>query len=148
MLNVTLVPNREFLTAQAASQKMFVMLKLQPNLEISQTHPATNFVFLIDTSGSMCEVVLGETTPTGKIYEMDGQTYQQVTGGKSKIDVVIESLIALINSNKLTENDRIENIATKTLGNPNLWWQIMDINPDVLDPFTLKPGLQLRIPRE
>jgi hypothetical protein len=49
---------------------------------------------------------------------------------------------------EVTEHDRIENIATKTLGNPNLWWQIMDINPDVLDPFTLKPGLQLRIPRE
>jgi nucleoid-associated protein YgaU len=49
---------------------------------------------------------------------------------------------------EVTENDRIENIATKTIGNPNLWWQIMDINPDVLDPFTLKPGLKLRIPRE
>lgn len=49
---------------------------------------------------------------------------------------------------EVTENDRIENIATKTLGKPHLWWQIMDINPDVLNPFELKPGLQLRIPRE
>ncbi len=107
MLNVTLVPNREFLTAQAATQKVFAMLKLRPNLEVSQTRPATNFVFLIDTSGSMYEVVLGKSIATGKVYEMDGQTYQQVTGGKSKIDVVTESLIALINSNKLGQNDRI-----------------------------------------
>ena len=49
---------------------------------------------------------------------------------------------------EVTENDRIENIAAKTLGKPHLWWQIMDINPDVLNPFELKPGLQLRIPRE
>ena len=49
---------------------------------------------------------------------------------------------------EVTENDRIENIATKTLGKPHLWWQIMDINPEVLNPFELRPGLQLRIPRE
>ena len=49
---------------------------------------------------------------------------------------------------EVTENDRIENIATKTIGDPNLWWQIMDINPEVINPFELKPGLQIRIPRE
>jgi hypothetical protein len=49
---------------------------------------------------------------------------------------------------EVTENDRIENIATKTMGDPDLWWQIMDINPEVLNPFNLEPGLQLRIPRE
>jgi hypothetical protein len=49
---------------------------------------------------------------------------------------------------EVTENDRIEGIATKTLGRPHLWWQIMDINPEVLNPFSLTPGLQLRIPRE
>ena len=47
----------------------------------------------------------------------------------------------------MNEN-RIEEIAGKTLGKPHLWWQIMDINPDVLNPFELTPGLQLRIPRE
>lgn len=49
---------------------------------------------------------------------------------------------------EVTENDRIENIAARTIGDPNLWWQIMDINPEVLNPFELEPGLQLRIPRE
>jgi len=107
MLNVTIVPNREFLTSQTAPQKMFVMLKLRPNKEASLARPATNFVFLIDTSGSMYEVVLGESVRTGKVYQMDGQTYHQVTGGKSKIDLVVESLKALINSQQLGINDRI-----------------------------------------
>ena len=49
---------------------------------------------------------------------------------------------------EVTENDRIEGIATITLGNPHLWWQIMDINPEVLNPFELYPGQQIRIPRE
>lgn len=49
---------------------------------------------------------------------------------------------------EVTENDRIENIAAKTIGNPYLWWQIMDINPEVLNPFELLPGMQLRIPHE
>lgn len=49
---------------------------------------------------------------------------------------------------EVTENDRIENIAANKLGNPTLWWQIMDINPEVLNPFNITPGTQLRIPRE
>ncbi len=104
---MTIVPNREFLAAQIASQKMFVMLKLRPNKDISQSRPATNFVFLIDTSGSMYEVVSGETTSTGKVYQVDGKTYQQVKGGKSKMDIVIESLKALLESNRLEQSDRI-----------------------------------------
>lgn len=49
---------------------------------------------------------------------------------------------------EVTENDRIENIATKRLGKPELWWQIMDINPEIIDPFNIAPGTSLRIPRE
>lgn len=49
---------------------------------------------------------------------------------------------------QVTENDRIENIAANTLGNPHLWWKIMDINQEVLNPFDLKPGIQLRIPHD
>lgn len=49
---------------------------------------------------------------------------------------------------EVNENDRIENIAANTLGNPNLWWKIMDINPEVLNPFDLTPGVQLRIPND
>jgi nucleoid-associated protein YgaU len=49
---------------------------------------------------------------------------------------------------EVTEIDRIENIAVKFLGNPELWWQIMDINPEILNPFEIPPGTLLRIPNE
>ena len=48
----------------------------------------------------------------------------------------------------VTEIDRIENIAVQTLGNPELWWQIMDINPEILNPFEIPAGTELRIPNE
>jgi len=44
------------------------------------------------------------------------------------------------------ETDRLDNLATKYLGNPSMWWEIMDINPEILNPFSITPGTQLRIP--
>ena len=49
---------------------------------------------------------------------------------------------------EVTEIDRIENIAVKFLGNPEMWWQIMDINPEILNPFEIPLGTLLRIPNE
>ena len=48
---------------------------------------------------------------------------------------------------EVNEMDTIQGIATETLGNPELWWQIMDVNPELINPFELQPGVQLRIPR-
>lgn len=45
------------------------------------------------------------------------------------------------------ETDRIDDIALQFLGKADLWWQIMDLNPEILDPFNITPGTQLRIPR-
>lgn len=45
------------------------------------------------------------------------------------------------------ETDRIDDIAVQFLGKADLWWQIMDINPEILDPFNIAPGTQVRIPR-
>jgi nucleoid-associated protein YgaU len=45
-----------------------------------------------------------------------------------------------------TSEDRIDLIASEFLGSPNLWWKIMDINPEVVNPFTINPGTVLRIP--
>jgi hypothetical protein len=49
---------------------------------------------------------------------------------------------------EVTEIDRIEHIAAKTIGDPSLWWKIMDINPEVINPFEIPVGTQLRIPNE
>jgi Ca-activated chloride channel homolog len=85
MLNVNITPHREFLPADTAAQILFVMLKLRPTKEASQSRPPTAFTFAIDTSGSM---------------------YGEV-GGITKIEIVIKSLIALVRSGKLTQNDSI-----------------------------------------
>lgn len=45
------------------------------------------------------------------------------------------------------ETDRMDDIATQFLGKPELWWQIMDINPEIIDPFNIAPGTLIRIPR-
>ena len=47
---------------------------------------------------------------------------------------------------EVNEVDRIENIATKFLGNPSFWWKIMDFNPEIINPFDIPPGTLLRIP--
>jgi hypothetical protein len=49
---------------------------------------------------------------------------------------------------QVDEIDRIENLATIFLGKPELWWTIMDINPEVLNPFDIKPGTMIRIPHD
>jgi len=49
---------------------------------------------------------------------------------------------------EVKEVDRIEDIAVRYLGNPSLWWKIMDLNPEVLDPFNITPGTLLRIPND
>lgn len=107
MLNISVVPHREFLSANAPEQKLFMMLKLKPNQEIANTRPSTSFTFLIDTSGSMYEVVAGNPQKTGQTINIDGKQYNQVTGGKTKLDVVIESLQGLIKSGRLSESDRV-----------------------------------------
>jgi nucleoid-associated protein YgaU len=46
------------------------------------------------------------------------------------------------------ETDRLDRIALRFLGASTLWWQIMDINPEIIDPLTIVPGTVLRIPNE
>jgi Ca-activated chloride channel family protein len=84
-LNVSITPHREFLPADTNAQKLFLMLKLRPTKDVAESRPPTTFAFLIDTSGSMYEAV----------------------SGKPKIDIVIESLLALVRSGKLGASDRI-----------------------------------------
>jgi Ca-activated chloride channel family protein len=107
MLNVTITPHREFLPANAAGQKLFLMLKMRPTKEAASVNPSTAFVLAIDTSGSMDEVVTGDIESTGEITEIDGKSWEIVRGGKTKRDIVIESLSYLLDSGKLRDRDRV-----------------------------------------
>jgi hypothetical protein len=44
------------------------------------------------------------------------------------------------------QGDRIDAVANVLLGSPSFWWKIMDINPEVIDPFDIAVGTALRIP--
>jgi prophage DNA circulation protein len=44
------------------------------------------------------------------------------------------------------ETDRLDNLAARYMGDPSMWWEILDINPEILDPTSIPAGTQLRIP--
>jgi len=45
------------------------------------------------------------------------------------------------------EGDRIDLVANQFLGDPALWWYLMDANPNILDALSITPGTRLRVPR-
>lgn len=45
------------------------------------------------------------------------------------------------------EGDRIDVVASKFSGKPRYWEQIMDVNPEISNPFTIAPGTSIRIPK-
>lgn len=44
------------------------------------------------------------------------------------------------------QGDRLDKLASKYLGNSSMWWKILDINPEIVNPQDINPGTQLRIP--
>ncbi|QEG25721.1 von Willebrand factor type A domain protein [Gemmata obscuriglobus] len=54
--------------------------------------PRCPCVLLIDTSGSMAEVVSGTGRDLGRTAQVDGKTYRVVSGGTTRIDLVNEGL--------------------------------------------------------
>lgn len=44
------------------------------------------------------------------------------------------------------ENDNIWDIAFRELGSSRDWFKIMDVNPTILNPFTIDVGTELIIP--
>lgn len=44
------------------------------------------------------------------------------------------------------EGDRIDTVAFNLYNDPEMWWTIMDANPEIIDPQNIAPGTNLRIP--
>ena len=80
----------------------------------------------------------------------DGLFLQAVDArtGKSQITVFREFPSANISAHYYSwvEGDRIEVVASKLFGNSDMWWSIMDVNPDIIDPQNIAPGTSVRIP--
>ncbi|OYQ65078.1 hypothetical protein B9G53_08790 [Pseudanabaena sp. SR411] len=85
--NVLITPHRDYLPADSNEQRLFVMLKIPPAKEVSKARPTTSFVIVVDTSGSMDDRV--------------------AIGKKTKREIVIESLLGLIKTGKVSEKDSI-----------------------------------------
>ena len=44
------------------------------------------------------------------------------------------------------DGDQIDQVASVYLGDPKLWTSIMDVNPQIFDASSIKPGTEIRIP--
>lgn len=44
------------------------------------------------------------------------------------------------------ESDRLDILGQKEYGSPNLWWQVLDDNPDILNPLALRAGSKVLLP--
>ncbi len=42
--------------------------------------------------------------------------------------------------------DNLSSLAKTYLLSPLLWWRIMEINPEITDPFSIEPGTEIRVP--
>jgi hypothetical protein len=44
------------------------------------------------------------------------------------------------------DGDTLGFFADKYLGGSKYWWEIMELNPDITDPFNIAPGTKVYIP--
>ncbi len=128
MLNVDVRSHRPYLRATAGGQKLFLMLKLLPTPEAAQARPDVSIAVVVDTSGSMREPAPG-TTPELVATDpvtVDGKTYNATYRGTSKLDVTMDAVRKLVESEHLQDADRISLIhfddqsdvlASETVGN-------------------------------
>ena len=107
MLETTLTLHRENLLARTEGQKLFVALTVRPGAEASAARPQLSVAFVVDTSGSMRETVTEPTERTGQTTVVDGRRYEVVRGAKSKMDLVVEALTGVLESNLLQTDDRL-----------------------------------------
>ncbi len=124
MLDATIRPHREYLLAQTTGQKLFVMLNIKPDAAATAARPDLSVVFVVDTSGSMREVVTEPTERTGQTTFVDGQRYEVVRGAKNKLELVTEALRGIIGSDLIQPADRLALVK-------------FDDMADVLVPFTV-----------
>ncbi|NER48210.1 MAG: VWA domain-containing protein [Symploca sp. SIO1A3] len=88
MLNIQFKPHRASIKANTPDpQKVYVMLKLIPELEVAKTRPPLAYALVIDTSGSM--------------YDPGSQA------GKTKLDQAIDAAHTLIDDSHLESDDLI-----------------------------------------
>lgn len=74
-----------------AEQVPFGNVGLAP-VNLAHREPRCPCVLLLDTSGSMSEIVANQGQPTGRTQLIDGQMYNIVSGGTTRIDLLNEGI--------------------------------------------------------
>jgi nucleoid-associated protein YgaU len=44
------------------------------------------------------------------------------------------------------DGDSLSSLAEQYGAGAKYWWEIMDINPEIMEPFSIEPGTTLRVP--
>ena len=64
---------------------------------------------------------------------------------QTAVDRVFPTLMTRFSTYTWVEGDRIDIVSRKLHGSEDSWWQIMDLNPEITDPFNIAPGTLLRV---
>lgn len=108
MLRVTAKAHREFLRADTADQRLFVMFKLEAVGVAAQSRPPLALALVVDTSGSMREVISWQGPAlAGPVHQVDGQEYVEVSAGETKIERAVQVAERLIHDPRLRPDDEI-----------------------------------------
>lgn len=81
-----------------------------------------------------------QNQPIVQVTLPDGETDATVYGP------VLPQVSSTYTNYLLKPGDRFDTLAYTYLGDPTLWWQIANMNPEVFYPDQLTPGTWIRIP--
>jgi len=107
MLDLSLAAHRPYLQAHSLTpQKLFLLLRVKSTAQVANSRPPTAVVFVVDTSGSMRQLISAPEQVTGRQVQVDGRTYAEAVGGKTKQDLLIEALHRVADLPDLTSDDQ------------------------------------------
>src|SRR3954469_174000 len=109
MLSADVRSHRPYLRASAGAQKLFLMLKLLPTPEAAKARPDVSIGVVVDTSGSMREPAPGTTPELVRTdpVTVDGKTYHATYRGTSKLDLTMDAVRRVVQSEHLQPDDTI-----------------------------------------
>lgn len=80
----------------------------------------------------------------------DGTVFKARDARKNTVELTVFRTFPTSSSDffwyEWTSADRLDVLSTKFLGSPSLWWVIMDVNPEIINPIVISPGTMIRIP--
>lgn len=104
-LNIRVKKHRDYLHSGTPNQRLFVYLEIKPDSSIKLGKNKVFISFVIDTSGSMREIAAIDDKSKVRTFIKNGKAVKVFISGKSKSDLVIESLFNIINSGFLIDNE-------------------------------------------